>query len=127
MMVLMATTLLVASCSKENKVNKKLDGTWNIVSYSEGGETMTITSPMVITMEFEKDTKDNGTYKMTQSEGAISYSENGTYTLTSDETLTLLSGEVGSTSDAFNITSYSKTDLTITSASDATNIIVLTK
>ena len=128
MVMLMAATMILAACSKENKVNKKLDGTWNVVSIASDGETMTITSPVIMTIEFGKDKKTNGTYKISQSNGGVSsYSEEGTYTLTSDESISMLSNEAESTAEVFNITDYSKTDLTITNATDATNIIVLKK
>jgi ABC-type sulfate transport system substrate-binding protein len=111
------SVVALASCSKERKLNKKLDGTWNAVSYD--GQAMA--AGQTITIAFDKDKKDNGTYTMTSTYGGFSSVETGTYQLTKDDLITLTSaGDV----DIMTVTDYSKTDLTITDGGD---VIILKK
>lgn len=110
--LVVAVTMLFASCSKERKLNKKLDGVWNGVSMTDHGVSQTITAPASIVLTFGKDKKDNGTYSFVYGDGTFSVTDAGTYTLTDDKTITLTSP--GSAPDVWTVTKYSKTDLTIT-------------
>lgn len=105
--VFVAVAFILASCSKENKLNRRLDGDWNVVSYG----TETIPSGSSIVLSFSKDKKGLGTYVVTMNfDGDIS-TETGKYELEKDEKITMTSNESGSTPDVFTITEYSKTDL----------------
>jgi hypothetical protein len=119
--------LALVSCSKESRLNKKIDGTWDIVSVngqlpSSIGLTMTI--------EFTKDKKGKGAFTSKITEGSFSESSTGTYVLTDDTKITMTetptSGQV-STPEDMTINSYSKTDLTMTSVEDNTVIILKKK
>ena len=123
MMIMVAATLVLASCSKESKLNRKLDGSWNVVSYSVNGADQPFgTSTMV--MEFVKDKKGVGTYTQTSTTSSGSSVSTGTYVLTDDTKLTIsqLTPTV-ETADQFVVTDYSKSDLTLT-MSDALLTIV---
>lgn len=111
------SVVALASCTKAGKLNRKLDGKWNAVSYD--GQAMATGQTIIV--EFDKDKKDNGTYTMTSTYGSFSATETGTYQLTKDDVITLTSG---GDVDAMTVNDYSKTDLTITDGSD---IIVFKK
>jgi len=107
--VFVAVAFMFASCSKESKLNKRLDGDWNVVSIA--GEALTAANPMTIT--FNKDKKGAGTFSYT---GSYTYNDgtkdvtetftgNGTYQLEKDEKITMV--EDGD-SDVSTIESYSK-------------------
>jgi hypothetical protein len=112
--------LVLVSCSKESKLNRKIDGEWNIVTYDGAamaeGQSMTIT--------FTKDKKGVGTYKMVSvypfGNSTITTTDDGTYTLTEDTKMTMQS-TTDPENDPENITvmEYSKTDLKL-SDSDGT-------
>ena len=106
-----AVALIVTSCSKESKLNKKLDGTWNVSTVD--GTTLPSGASMSIT--FSKDKKGEGTYSMTQTlPPAPAETDAGSYTLVEDETIYMTSSTAGSTQDTITVTSYSKTDMTLT-------------
>lgn len=111
------SVVALASCSKERKLNRKLDGTWMVTSYD--GQAMG--SGESITITFDKDEKDNGKYTMTSVYSGFTYTESGTYQLTKDDMITLTSGN---DSDIMTVTDYSKTDMTVTSDGD---IMILKK
>lgn len=107
---MIAFTFIAVSCSKEAKLNRKLDGSWEVVTM--GGVAMpTGTS---LTLEFTKDKDGKGTYTSTYALGSSSDVESGTYTLSEDEILYMLSNVAGSSQDTLTVTSYSKEDLTLT-------------
>ena len=113
-----AVAIVFASCSKESKLNKKLDGTWDAVTV--GGTAMPSGSSMSVT--FSKDKKGKGTYTFTATFPAPvgTITDAGTYTLVDDVTIYSTSSTAGSTQDTATVTSYSKTDLTLTSGGQAT-------
>ena len=111
LIALFAVTMIVSSCSKEAKLNKKLDGTWNVVSVAG----TTLPSGSTMTVAFAKDKKGKGTYTMTQTfPPAAAMTDAGTYDLVDDETIYMLSSTAGSTKDTLTVTAYSKTDMTLT-------------
>lgn len=121
---LFAVTVIVTSCSKEAKLNKRLDGKWNVVTYD--GTALPSGASMSIT--FDKDKKGKGTYSMTQTfPPSPSYTDAGTYDLVDDATIYFLSSTAGSTQDTLNVASYSKTDLTLTTTSSPAESIVFKK
>ena len=120
--------LALVSCSKESRLNKKIDGTWDIVSVN--GLMPSSIGLTSMTIEFTKDNKGKGAFTTKMTEGTLSESSTGTYVLTDDTKITMTdtptSGEV-STPEEMTINSYSKTDLTMTSVEDKTVIILKKK
>jgi uncharacterized protein (TIGR03066 family) len=117
-----AMLFIATSCSKEAKLNRKIDGEWNLVSVDgvapEAGSSMTI--------KFEKDKKGTGAVTMTESGGGMSFAIPGTYTLTDDKTITMVLTFFGeSTTEIYSVSSYSKKELTMTDESK--NVYKLTK
>ena len=114
--VLFVFTLIFSACSKEKKLNKKLDGEWNVVTIN--GTPVSETDPELesITLSFVK-AKENGTYTMTFLYIINGVSKpievSGSYTLTADEEIALTPTTSGAESYVFIVKSYSKTDLTL--------------
>jgi len=109
--------ILLTACSKEGKLNKKLDGDWNVTMAS--GQV--IVAPTVVTITFGKDKKDNGTYSINFTDGVNSSVETGSYTLEDDTKITLTDVTDPTDPSIFTITEYSKTTLKMTE-SDGTLI-----
>jgi hypothetical protein len=112
--VAIAMLLIATSCSKEAKLNRKLDGEWNVVSLD--GESM-VASEGTLTFKFEKDKKGNGIVTLTESDiyqgTTTSDTYSGTYTLTKDDIITMTLVE-GTTSDVYSVivSSYDKSNMT---------------
>jgi hypothetical protein len=110
--------VLFSSCSKEQRLNRKLDGTWSVTSID--GNAMS--SGESITMTFSKDKKGRGDFVMNFTDPIFGNStEQGDYKLTTDEQLSFFytDGAV----DVVRITDYSKEDLTFLTESDDTYIL----
>ncbi len=118
MMVMVAATLVLASCSKESKLNRKLDGSWNVVSYSVDGVDQSMTNVTMV-MSFTKDKKGVGTYTNTLTVLSVPQVETGSYVLTEDATITenKITPGTGSSTSVYTVTDYSKSDLTLTQTS----------
>lgn len=110
-----AATMLLASCSKENKLNKKLEGTWTLVSTTEGGVTVTAASQNVTsTMTFEKVEKESGTYSSSYTYMGVTYTGSGTYTLTEDTKMTTTqTAPSAGTPEVMTVVEYDKEELTV--------------
>lgn len=110
MMMLVAVTLIFASCSKEAKLNRKLDGEWNVETID--GITM---SGYTMVFEFEKDKKEGDVTITATQAGESPEIYKGTYKLTKDDiiTMTLIDGTSSEIYIA-TVNSYSKSDLTLT-------------
>lgn len=124
---MVAATMMMASCSKESKLNKKLDGSWNLVSMSENGVDQPMTG-MTMVMAFVKDKKGVGTYTQTFTiTGFPASVETGTYALTDDTSISItkLTPTAG-TASSVTVTDYSKTDMTLTDT-DANGIVSVMK
>ena len=120
----LAVTFIAASCSKESKLNRRLDGTWNVLTF--GGVALPTGATM--TLAFDKDKKGKGTYTMTQTmPPSPAMTDAGTYDLNKDEIMYLLSSTAGSTQDTMNVTSYSKTEMTLTGNGAVPTVITLKK
>lgn len=118
---MVTVAILFASCSKENKLNKRLDGSWNVVSI----DGTTLGSDLSIVFSFSKDKKGKGTYSYTWTSMGSSNVETGTYVLTDDTKITIT--ETGETiGDDYLIKDYSKTDMTV-SDTDGSDVMVLKK
>lgn len=97
------------SCSKERKLNKRLDGDWNLISYD--GSALSHTEVWT----FKKSSTGNGTIKSIETyipSGGATYTSThtGTYVLTKDETIAI---DWDNGDDTFVITEYSRKDLTL--------------
>jgi len=126
MMVLFVATTVLASCSKESKLNRKIDGTWDVVTIS--GVAPSAFGVTTFTIAFSKDKKGTGTYTTTMVGATGTDTGTGTYELTDDTKITMTNtpdaGEVA-TADVSTVTDYSKTDMTLTDSDNA--VIVLKK
>jgi hypothetical protein len=106
----LAVTMIFASCSKERKLNRRLDGDWT-VSTDDGaalpaGESMTFS--------FDKDKKDDGKFTETYTDSSGSETYKGTYQLTKDDVITLKYDD--NDMELLTVKDYSKTELTLTSS-----------
>lgn len=120
---LAAVALMASSCSKESKLNKKLDGTWTVETVN--GAALTGGASMEIT--FTKDKKGKGDYSLIFNMPPLPAStETGTYDLEKDEIIYMLASTAGSTQDTMNVVEYSKTAMTLKNP-DGTETIVLKK
>ncbi len=98
-----AILFIATSCSKESKLNRKLDGTWTLTSYNNAAPSG------VATFAFVKD-KKTGTF--TETDG--NFTGTGTYTLTSDKTITTTVTYFGQPEiSIYTVVDYSKTELTL--------------
>jgi hypothetical protein len=107
-MMVAVVALVAASCSKEAKLNKTMDGTWNVTKVDNAdlptGVSMSIT--------FTKGKKGTGTYSSTTTiTGLGTETSTGTYELVDDVTVYMLDNTAGSTRDTLTVMSYSKTDI----------------
>lgn len=119
-----AVVVMVASCSKENKLNRRLDGEWNVTSY--GGTAMP--SGYTAVLKFEKDKKGKGKFTFTQTGPTGAVTSNGTYDLEKDDKIYTLDATAGSTQDTMLVAEYSKTKLVLTDPQgSATSKIEATK
>jgi len=116
-----AVAIMFASCSKSNKLNKRLDGEWNVVTI----DGTALGSGESVVIKFTKDKKGKGAYVTTFTFSGVSDTETGTYVLEDDTKITMT--ETGETTgDVSLIKDYSKTDLTLTDT-DGSDAIVLKK
>lgn len=113
---MVAVTMIFASCSKERKLNRKLDGEWSATSFSDAGVVTPVVAPWSITMKFGKDKKDNGTFSMTISDGTDSEVYSGTYKLSDDKSIVLTQTSPTPDMDVWTVTEYTKTKLSVTDA-----------
>lgn len=116
--------LSAASCSKEGKLNKKLDGTWSLDNSSK--TSLGLPSNAVFEYTFTKD-GDGGTFKNYFKFDILGFpvedTINGTYTLIEDEKIVLT--EAGQTTkDTVSITDYSSTNMTWSVQDDSTTISI---
>jgi len=109
--VLLGVAIMVASCSKEKKLNKRLDGEWEAVSY----DGQTPVSGESIVLKFDKDKNGKGKYSFTYTVPSSSFTWGGTYELIDDTKISML--ETDSTAPlVLLVKEYSKNDLTLTNA-----------
>ena len=111
--IAIAILFIATSCSKEAKLNKDLNGEWNLISVNSQ-----VINPLFsgIILKFEKTHKGTGKFTQiyTETKSGISNikTTNGTYSLSKDNIITLIddTGYV----EKYNVTSYDKTNLTYT-------------
>jgi hypothetical protein len=95
---------VLASCSKSNKLNRSLDGTWNVVKINENP----LPTGFSYSLKFTKEKNGKGAFTFTSS---VSPSQTGTYSLIDDTKIVLTYS--AEDIDTVTVVSYSKTDLKI--------------
>jgi hypothetical protein len=120
-----AVAILVASCGKEHKLNKRLDGEWNVTTV--GGQALP--SGYTSVMKFEKDKKGTGKFTWTSTDPSGTETETGTYDLDKDEKIYSTFTYAGITfMDTLLVVSYDKKSLKLSDAqSTASSVIEATK
>lgn len=113
-----------ASCSKESKLNKKLDGTWSLDNSSK--TTLGLPSTAVFEYTFTKD-GDGGTFRNYFKFDFLGFpvedTITGTYSLIEDEKIVFT--ESGTTEkDTVTITEYTATNITWSVQDDSTNVSI---
>lgn len=119
LVLIAATAITFTSCSKESKLNKRLDGTWNVTKID--GEALEGAS---IETTFNKDGKE-GTYETKLTSPFGNATESGSYTLEEDTKLIFTDSD-GEKSTA-NVLEYSKTDLKLKDDEDGTILDLVKK
>ncbi|MFT7343701.1 MAG: hypothetical protein ACI9XP_000275 [Lentimonas sp.] len=100
--ILFVGALALGACSKEKKINKKIDGSWTLVE--ENGAA--ISDESVTTITFNKDKKE-GSGELTQKDDQGSSTTMFDYSLDNN----ILSTSMNN----YTVTEFSKTDLTLLS------------
>ena len=86
--LLAVVATFIASCSKDAKINRRIDGEWKVVSI--GGATLT--ADETITFKFAKDKKENGDGTITYTYNNQSDVEAFTYVVSSGKITMMYSG-----------------------------------
>jgi hypothetical protein len=117
---LLAVTVLVASsCSKEKKINKKLDGEWKATTFE--GDVIASGESAVFT--FTKDEKDNGSGVLTVTDPVISFTFPFTYTIKEDK-MTMIYSILGSPdTSVVTINTYEKEKIEWTDSDGAKTVL----
>lgn len=68
--------MIIVSCSKDVKINKELQGSWNVTTWADSS-----VSTGLIKMEFAKTTKKEGTGVVTLTQSIFSVTQEYTYEL----------------------------------------------
>ena len=114
--MLAVVAVAAASCSKEAKLNKTMDGTWNVTKID--GAALPTGFAMSIT--YTKGKKGTGTYSSTTTiTGIGTETSTGTYELVDD--VTVYSTDSDGIKDTLTVVTYSKTDIQF-KANDGTTI-----
>jgi hypothetical protein len=105
--IALGLVLLTSSCSKERKLNKKIDGVWELQTID--GVAVT---DFTMQLSFSWQEKNSGTYQIfyTFTDGTPDATESGTYSLTEDTDIILTSG--GAT-ETLPVDSYSDNELIV--------------
>lgn len=106
----------LASCSKDAKINKRIDGTWKVTTF----EGDAVPTGDVITFEFSKSDKKEGTgsRKFTDEVGN-SFGQDFTYTLADEKlSITTTSTFLGATTQVYDVVEYTKTKFKISDTVD---------
>ena len=103
---LVGSALLLTACSRENKLNKILDGEWNVTEL----DNQPMPSGTTGTIKFEAGSKGTGNITSTFTVTGIAQPmvSTGTYELEEDTKMTTF---VGNDTSVVTVVSYSKTDL----------------
>ena len=102
-MILAVGLLTLTACSKEKKVNKRLDGSWNMTA--ENGVAPEKGSSLVL--EFNKDKKEG--------EGVSTYTDSKGNVTTTTFSYTLDNNVLTTSNGSYTVTTYTKDNLTLVS------------
>ncbi len=105
-------TLSLSSCSKETRINNKLDGSWNITQYSNNA----VPSGSTLTMNFDKGKKGAGTGSLVGTGFLVFANSTFTYQLTDDKLVTITGTGSTASSETYTVTEYSSKNVTLTEA-----------
>lgn len=105
MFLSLVVMFVLASCSKSNKLNKRLDGTWNVVKINENA----VPTGFSYTLKFTKEKDGKGAFTFTTTTLTIPVTQTGTYSLIDDTKLVMTYS--AQDIDTLTVVSYSKTDL----------------
>jgi hypothetical protein len=94
---------LITSCSKDAKINRRIDGEWKVISI--GGATLA--SDEIYTFKFNKDKKENGDGTITFTDSFGAEAAAFTYTVSSEKITTLYNGFA----EVWTVNKYEKTKL----------------
>ena len=104
LVMFVAATLVLGACSKEKKVNKKMDGSWTL---TEENDSAISSDKGTTVISFERDKKaGKGTLVFTDSKGAST---------TSNFDYTLEGNVLKTTTNSYTVLEYTKTDLSLLS------------
>ena len=112
-----AVAIIFSSCSKEHKLNKRLDGEWRVTFWGGGA----IVSPASMTYTFDRDKKGKGTYTWAYTNGTYFFDGSGIYDLEKDDKMTFI--EDGRT-HIMKVIEYSKKTLTIVDVATDDDIVM---
>lgn len=101
--LLAVVATLIASCSKDAKINRRIDGEWKVVSI--GGAALA--SDESYTWKFGKDKRFTGDGTFTVVDLTGTYTMPFTYTVGSEKITLIVDG----TSDIYSVTKYEKKNL----------------
>jgi hypothetical protein len=100
LILLAVISVAVSSCSKDAKINRRIDGEWKVVSIGSD----VITSEYAITMSFKKDEKKNGTGTFIETYNGMNETTAFTYNV-ADEKISLI---VDGTVEILTVKTYEK-------------------
>lgn len=101
--MLTVVSTLVMSCSKDAKINRRIDGEWKVLTI--GGQSLD--SNESATFEFDKDERKSGDGTFTWVDSFGTTSTAFTYTVADQKITMTLDGEA----EVLNVTTYDKTRL----------------
>lgn len=105
--MLAVMAIAISSCSKESKINKKLDGSWKATVV----EGTAVASGESYVYTFTKDSKDNGTGTISITSVLGTYAGTFTYTLAEDKITTTTTMFGSSSTDVSTVVTYEKDKL----------------
>lgn len=107
--LLAVVAAFVASCSKDAKINRRIDGEWKVVTIAGAS----IPSDESYTWKFSKDKKLTGDGTYTEVDPSGTYSTPFTYTVGSEKITLIIDGF----SEIFSVNKYEKTKLELIDSS----------
>jgi len=84
--ILISLTFILTSCSKENMLNKRLDGTWRVVKINE----LFPDNDDFVSYSFIKGNNGCGEFVISANINNVFFSASGTYELTNSENLVFI-------------------------------------
>lgn len=120
--LLAVTTLSLSSCSKDQTINRQLDGSWTATKVD--GQDMPSGSSLEYT--FSKDKKGKGTGTMNGTGFYSAFSNVSFSYVIADEKITMTTSNT-SFSATYTVSDHSKTEMTLTDMSDNSQTVLKAK